>query len=302
MLQTDRRTEPVRRATFDRPNNLRALLLNRTRTTLCTPHRMATHTALQHALESRLRAHPEDLADVVRSLTATYTDVRRARTTDPQAAAARLDALLTKVRCLLQLPADALPVDGTAWRGQRRIVDDCEVKRAALDDGEHDHGVDVGNGRDMVGEAGADQQQPVPPATDNAPTLTRYDHALPDTMLAPWIQDWHDPTLQTTAARRLARHVALPVLYPEHLRRLAARHRAVVGLARRAPPTHAPPRGPRRHGQELRAARGEALPEATPGGRAVGPVDGLRVPDGRRRTARRRPLSSGRTATSTRRR
>ena len=95
---------------------------------------MATHTALQAALESRLRAHPNDLADVVRSLTATYTDVRRARTNEPRAAVAQLDALLTKVRCLLQLPADAVPVDdGAAWRGQlRRILTDCEAKRAAL--------------------------------------------------------------------------------------------------------------------------------------------------------------------------
>lgn len=175
---------------------------------------MTTHAALQAALESRLRAHPNDLADVVRSLTATYTDVRRARTSEPRAAVAQLDALLTKVRCLLQLPADAVPVDdGAAWRGQlRRILADCEAKRAALlparvaEGAAASEGVGTGAEGTSAGTTGVDDA--------TAPTPTRYDHALPDTMLAPWIQDWHDPTLQTTAARRLARHVALPILYP----------------------------------------------------------------------------------------
>ena len=168
----------------------------------------ATISALQHALETRLRAHPEDLADVVRSLTATYTDVRKARAVDPATAAAQLDAILTKVACLQRLPTNALAVDGDAWRAQlRRIAEDCKLKRAALSDV-----TTATSARDT-----RDTRPSYIPTTttnDDTNTPTRYDHALPDTMLAPWIQDWHDPTLQTTAARRLARHVALPILYP----------------------------------------------------------------------------------------
>ena len=138
---------------------------------------MATRTALQDALESRLRAHPNDLADVVRSLTATYADVRRARATEPRAAVAQLDALLTKVRCLLQLPADAVPVDdGAAWRGQlRRILTDCEAKRAALlparvaEGAATSEGVGTGAEGTSAGATGVDD------ATTPAPT--RYDHA-----------------------------------------------------------------------------------------------------------------------------
>ena len=164
---------------------------------------MATTNALQVALESRLRTHPDDLEDVVRSLRRTYAHVRRDRAADPPSALAQLDALLIKVQSLLQLPADVVPVADGAWKQHlQRIQADCEAKRATLL-GEAEH----------VSKSHVTDTASTPPI-EEAPVPTRYDHTLPDTMLAPWIQDWHDPTLQTTAARRLVRHVVLPILYP----------------------------------------------------------------------------------------
>ena len=174
---------------------------------------MATTHSLQVALESRLRAHPDDLEGVVRSLRNTYAHVRRERASDPSSAVAQLDALLIKVQSLLRLPDDVVPVADGAWKHHlQRIQADCEAKRASLLSEAATDSADETDER-RVSTSSLTDQATTPP-TEEAPVPTRYDHSLPDTMLAPWIQDWHDPTLQTTSARRLVRHVALPVLYP----------------------------------------------------------------------------------------
>lgn len=156
-------------------------------------------TALQAALLQRVRDHPEDLVDVMRSLVDTHAQAKRLHATDPTAAKTLFADLATKADRLLQLPWDVVPsaIRFDAWTTHLE-----RIRRNCTDD--------AGPGPGPP----ASTSEPVAPVA-LPPPPTRYDTVAPDSLLAPWIHDWVDPTLQTPAVRQLVRHVVLPVLFPD---------------------------------------------------------------------------------------
>lgn len=147
---------------------------------------------LQKALQHRLSSHPEDFHDVVRSLNTTYKNICHIRDTQPKDALVQLKGLIQTINTLLALPTDIkLPIPNETWRSQlHQIIDDCQNKCDDL-------------------------QKVIALASNNSQhTVRSYDTALPDTILAPWIQDWLDPTLQTRAVKRLVYHTVVPIMFP----------------------------------------------------------------------------------------
>lgn len=147
---------------------------------------------LQKALQHRLRSHPEDFHDVIHALNITYKNICHTRDTRPKDALVQLKDLIQTFNTLLDLPTDIkLPIPNETWRSQlHQIIEDCQKKCENL-------------------------QKLLAIASNNSQHgANLYDMPLPDTMLAPWIQDWLDPTLQTRAVKRLVYHTIVPIMFP----------------------------------------------------------------------------------------
>lgn len=204
---------------------------------------------MQAVFQQRVRTHPDELHAIMQKLSAAYQETKLLKHVDPKLTALRLEELLSKVRFLQQLPADAVPVEYGMWTHElARIYSLCELERRALQRAEQHReaaqttqtstgetlamamlrdSAPVANHPQTDRSSSASPDGAIAPTVQSATTTTFPEPAdsialqmatTPndtDAHISPWIRDWTDPTLQSEAVRRLVRRLVVPIVHPD---------------------------------------------------------------------------------------